>query len=172
MKQYAALSGGLDTEQYAMVAPGSVFGLWTVLEPDPHRRHGRVLCRCVCGTERRVLVDNLIRGLSRSCGCMTRVAPGMARGDLTVTGSPWKDAKGRRRVRCRCSCGRIFFPRIDDLLAGKTQSCGCRHFTPEFRQRMRVKAGFKAPVYHVQTDLSEGFQKSQCPVSPQAVPDR
>lgn len=36
----------------------------TVLEKNPHKRHGKVLCRCACGTEKKVFVSNLRSGPS------------------------------------------------------------------------------------------------------------
>lgn len=49
--------------------PGTRFGRWTVLSESAR---GKVLCRCECGTEREVLVTNLQRGGSNSCGCARR----------------------------------------------------------------------------------------------------
>jgi hypothetical protein len=65
----------------------------------------------------------------------------MTKGNLIVTGHAWIDRKGKRRVRCRCACGRIFFPRTDDLLRDKVKSCGCLVFSHEFRRQMRDIAG-------------------------------
>lgn len=58
-------------------APGQTIARWTVVRPASHltRAHGRlhivtfrrVLCRCVCGTERVVLERDL--ALERSKGC-------------------------------------------------------------------------------------------------------
>lgn len=45
---------------------GESFGLWTVIGSTQHKR---VLCRCDCGTERTVVLGNLVQGLSTSCGC-------------------------------------------------------------------------------------------------------
>lgn len=44
------------------------FGIWSVLEPIK-RAAQRVRCRCQCGTERYVLVSNMLSGQSKSCGC-------------------------------------------------------------------------------------------------------
>lgn len=48
---------------------GMVFGSWTALQDDPHKHRGKVLCHCVCGKERRVRLDSLYSGRSKSCGC-------------------------------------------------------------------------------------------------------
>lgn len=44
---------------------GNVFGLWSVLDTQSKRW----LCRCECGTERRVLRADLASGRSTGCGC-------------------------------------------------------------------------------------------------------
>lgn len=50
-------------------------GLWTVIGDREASGHTPTyLCRCDCGTERRVGVTDLVRGSSRSCGCMTVAA--------------------------------------------------------------------------------------------------
>lgn len=50
------------------------YGLWSVIDTSPvfdgHRR--LVLVKCDCGTERRVRLDTLKSGLSRSCGCVVK----------------------------------------------------------------------------------------------------
>ena len=50
---------------------GITFNSWTVIS-EPHRvgRTWFVTCRCACGTERSVNKYSLMRGGSRSCGCM------------------------------------------------------------------------------------------------------
>jgi len=122
------------------IVPGATFGKWIVLEQNPHKRHGKVLCRCACGREKKVFVSNLRSGLSRSCGCPTLIEPGMVQGKLHILGRPWVNSKGRARVKCQCECGRICHPRVDDLLHGKTKSCGCAFFSQEYRLRKREKA--------------------------------
>ena len=53
-----------------MEKPGETYGYWFIVAAADRRggqRHW--LCRCRCGTERSVSGPNLLRGLSRSCGC-------------------------------------------------------------------------------------------------------
>jgi hypothetical protein len=46
---------------------------WTVLQfPTPLGKHPRVLARCRCGVIRKVGLDDLRSGRSRSCGCLRR----------------------------------------------------------------------------------------------------
>jgi hypothetical protein len=49
------------------VTVGREFGLWVILGPLVDRSWW---CRCACGTERFVLVYNLLSGASESCGCV------------------------------------------------------------------------------------------------------
>ena len=49
-------------------------------------------------------------------------------GKLTVCEEVWpegKDRRGRRYVRCHCSCGGNLETRIDGLQSGRVESCGC-----------------------------------------------
>ena len=57
---------------------GKQFGRWTIIGDAPHwaslRGHTQRqwLCRCECGTERLVLQNALRRGITKSCGCLSR----------------------------------------------------------------------------------------------------
>lgn len=84
--------------------PGETFGRWTVLSGLPDRR--RRQCRCACGNERAVLASNLVRGLSRSCGCLLREFAaaqvrhgGRRRGATHPLYSIWRGMRKRCRYR-------------------------------------------------------------------------
>jgi hypothetical protein len=52
---------------------GQTFGRLRVLKPHPKRNHeGRICweCRCDCGREAIVCGHNLMKGTTRSCGCL------------------------------------------------------------------------------------------------------
>jgi len=53
---------------------GDVYTRWTVVRAEPRDPAGRKvwLCRCTCGTEKRVHELNLRSGRSKSCGCLRR----------------------------------------------------------------------------------------------------
>ena len=53
---------------------GARLGQWTTLE-DANAVNDWILCRCDCGTERRVNAYSLYRGRSKSCGCMRNGYP-------------------------------------------------------------------------------------------------
>jgi hypothetical protein len=48
------------------------FGNWTVIELTQKNGRTAYLCRCACGTERVVLENNLMRGISTNCGCIRK----------------------------------------------------------------------------------------------------
>jgi hypothetical protein len=50
-----------------MIAPGQIFGSWTVVSLDETAK--RAICRCVCGQVLAVGVSALLAGQSVSCGC-------------------------------------------------------------------------------------------------------
>lgn len=51
---------------------GRSFCGWVVLRRAPTRlRKSVYVCRCVCGTEREVFGNNLVRGVSTNCGCIS-----------------------------------------------------------------------------------------------------
>ena len=77
---------------------GQKFGRLTILHREANSRHGKTrwLCRCDCGTQKIVLAATLLRGESRSCGCLLKrgaVKHGMSG---TPTYRIWK----AMRVRC------------------------------------------------------------------------
>ncbi len=53
---------------------GQHFGRLTALRPTAERYNGCVVwhCRCVCGNEKDVSLNNLMQGYTTSCGCAQR----------------------------------------------------------------------------------------------------
>lgn len=53
------------------IRPGAVFARWTVVREAERGSHGRRRheCRCSCGRVSVVSQDNLVSGMSSSCGC-------------------------------------------------------------------------------------------------------
>jgi hypothetical protein len=134
-------------------AAGTVFGRWTALEPCIAQKQF-VLCRCECGTERRVLAEKLIKERSRSCGCAAVASMVQARfshpyitagttfGRLTVLEDV---ARSTDRASCRCECGREKDVHPIGLKNGSSKSCGC------LSQERRSKLGgfSKHPLYSI-----------------------
>lgn len=112
---------------------GQRFGKLTVIRrvENPENNKERAdswLCHCDCGNESVVLGSNLVRGHTKSCGCIKRNdLTGKHIGSLTVLGRSDKyGTRGKRRVplwECRCDCGNITYKATDTLTAGTNNSC-------------------------------------------------
>jgi hypothetical protein len=96
------------------VLSGQRFGRWTVLDDfiSIKRRGRKWLCRCDCGTERYVMEQSLLAGISESCGCLRKEKflpldlAGQVFGDLTVVKRVENSPSGNKtRWLCQCSCG-------------------------------------------------------------------
>lgn len=64
---------GRKSPKSAVEIQGKKFGRWTVIRREENNARNRTvwLCKCDCGTERKVLGSVLKNGRSRSCGCLT-----------------------------------------------------------------------------------------------------
>lgn len=112
---------------------GQRFGKLTVIRRVEGTQSNRAradswLCRCDCGNESVVLGSNLVRGHTKSCGCIKlNDLTGQHIGSLTVLGRSDKYAtRGKRSVRlweCKCDCGAITYKATDTLMAGVESSC-------------------------------------------------
>lgn len=111
---------------------GQRFGRLTVLRqvpvPEGLTQNNYWLCRCDCGTERVVLASNLIRGHTKSCGCLKqRDLTGQRISRLTVLErSDQYATRGKRTVRlwkCQCDCGNIPYKATDTLTGSRNCSC-------------------------------------------------
>lgn len=110
-------------------AVGDRFGKWEVIGDVDIRGGATVLCRCDCGTERDVRVDQLKAGATKTCGQCNRSMDrfksvlGQRYGHLTVIEE--HEICRNRRVMARCDCGRVdeFF--LMNLKRGQVKSCGC-----------------------------------------------
>jgi len=83
---------------------GKVFDRWTVKSLSDKRASGgslKWICVCECGTEKAVKSSDLIRGASRSCGCLQmealgkRLKHGHNVGGHSPTYTTWHDMKRR-----------------------------------------------------------------------------
>lgn len=116
-----------------VIHAGDRFTCWTALE-DYASDKPRILCRCDCGTERRVHGYTLTAGTSQSCGCRLgrkargrlsdepyiRAGEAFARLTVLEDGTYATD-----QVRCRCECGTETSVTAVAVKLGYTRSCGC-----------------------------------------------
>ena len=127
---------------------GTRFGMLTVQEQLSSDKNGkrRYRCLCDCGNETAVLGSNLIRGHTKSCGCIkNQDLVGLRFGNLTVLSLSDKRApRGIRTVplwECRCDCGSITYKATDILKNGEVSMCS--DCAPLYAtEKMRERAGF------------------------------
>lgn len=112
---------------------GRRFDRWEVIGPivvgSEVGRKGdptRVLCRCLCGSERYVAVNTLVAGTSRSCGCFVADLVRARHSQETLD-----ESKLRRRYRTYISGARarsinfeITYDEYKDLTDGPCHYCG------------------------------------------------
>jgi hypothetical protein len=109
---------------------GRTFGRLTVSEDSGIRKKDRYWrCLCLCGKETLVRASDLIRGKTRSCGCLGfRDLTEQTFGRLTAT-NRWQSRQVGKRTRtywlCVCSCGNESWIQSSGLTSGYTTSCGC-----------------------------------------------
>ena len=109
---------------------GRKYGKLTVISEAEGRLRGCKLwnCRCDCGNTIVVDTKSLNDGIRRSCGCMhldlKKDLPGKRYGKLVVL-SVEERRNGNVFVHCQCDCGNTTVTTYSNLLAGRTQSCGC-----------------------------------------------
>lgn len=131
---------------------GEIFGRLTISEFEGHNKNGRplYLCKCECGNEKIVRWELLVRGETKSCGCLnldgtSRVTLhkdenliGQKFGRLTLL-KRIKKKTDRIRVwyLCQCDCGVIKEVLWNGIQAGRTVSCGC--YAKEINSKRVIK---------------------------------
>ena len=106
---------------------GKKFGEWTVLEfagtNKFHKKQWK--CRCSCGKEKIVLGTNLVNGKSTSCGhsALTDIV-GKKFNSWYVDSFAYKRG-AHNYYHCTCECGTKQDVLRENLLTGKSKSCGC-----------------------------------------------
>ena len=89
------------------------------------------LCRCDCGEEKEIYLGSLLSGRSKSCGLHRGRSnkiielKGMTFGLWTVLEEAGRTKLQQVRWLCRCDCGSERIVNGQDLISGKSQSCGC-----------------------------------------------
>jgi hypothetical protein len=111
------------------------FGRLVVIKDSEQRQGRRVLwlCQCDCGNTSVVLGKNLLKGNTKSCGCLSKEVRGITLrkdksgqifGRLLVVGCIGSASK-KSQWLCKCDCGKYKIISGSDLATGKAVSCGC-----------------------------------------------
>jgi hypothetical protein len=125
---------GENMAQGAKNLLGKVFGKLTVLsyggsDTDGTSTKGKWKCLCSCGKETMVYAYQLLRNITKSCGCRNYIDHiGDKFWRLTVIEKV--SIKGRRAAffKCKCDCGKETIVQGGHLRAGKRKSCGCKAY--------------------------------------------
>lgn len=99
----------------------------------------RTYCKCDCGNTKIILVSNLKKGITKSCGCLEKSSrydrvhfidlTGQKFGKLTVINKePGKASNGSALWNCLCECGNYRIVSAGDLRRGHFTHCGCENF--------------------------------------------
>lgn len=104
---------------------GRQFGKLTVLEEVEPNRYK---CKCDCGNYKITSRECLLKGRTKSCGCLTRSGEnlvGKKFNRLTVIAFSHKGKNSHRYWKCLCDCGNETVVNTNSLKAGSVKSCGC-----------------------------------------------
>lgn len=115
---------------------GKTFGYLTVIERcgTDSRRNVLWKCKCTCGKFCVIPSCSLLKGLTRSCGCMTKSLISLKNtanilgkkfGRLTVFERAKSDRNRNALWNCICECGNVCTVSTERLRSGTTRSCGC-----------------------------------------------
>ncbi|MCL2355717.1 MAG: AP2 domain-containing protein [Defluviitaleaceae bacterium] len=142
---------------------GKKFGKLTVLKKSDVKKRGRNMwdCICDCGNKATVLGANLEKGVTKSCGCLSKVPHehmlGKKFGRLTVVRMSNIKKYGYTAWECICECGNETIVSGTILRQGDTLSCGC--LRTEACQRGIVKARTKLDSTRVDGVLTAALDK-------------
>lgn len=115
---------------------GDQYGRLTVIKEFEQKGYTRRwLCKCDCGNEKTVAMNQLRTGKTQSCGCLNKERTS-AKNSLDLSGKRFGKLKVLRRSdkkhktnkvvwECLCDCGNSVDVLSTYLTTGDTTSCGC-----------------------------------------------
>lgn len=107
---------------------GQRFGMLVAMEAMEKRSYGAVVwkCQCDCGKETLVAANHLVKGNTKSCGCLKlNDLAGRRFGKLIAKTPTDQRRHGEVVWKCLCDCGNDAFVASGNLIRGNTKSCGC-----------------------------------------------
>jgi hypothetical protein len=130
-----------------------------------YRTHRLWLCQCDCGKSCEVIMQSLVRGRTKSCGCNWHVdhradITGQRFGRLIALG----DIGARKKSRlwaCVCDCGQHVEVTYKLLVTGKTRSCGCL-MRDTRKTACRTHGGTHLPEYSTWSGAIERCYNEHC----------
>lgn len=114
----------------SLVQVGDIYGRLTVISKKAVKQWE---CICTCGRRTTVCSSSILRGDTRSCGCLRSEVLAADAADLTgqkfhlltVISEANRKSPRVRRWACLCECGQIKIVNQPDLKSGNSRSCGC-----------------------------------------------
>lgn len=133
------------------IESGTKFGKLIVIKKvEPLRKKdGRsqgksYLCECECGNQKVILGQSLLKGLTKSCGCLRKQAPpnkldltAKRFGKLVAVKYSHFENDGAYWV-CKCDCENETVVLVANLTRGNTTSCGCNANYTKFAEKART----------------------------------
>ena len=157
---------------------GQKFNRWTVFRRVENTKSGQAqwLCRCDCGTERILLSSPLIRGLSKSCGCLSKEVQRKKQieknkrkfkdltdkhiGKLTVIKRVENNKYGNPQWLCKCDCGNEIVTTGSNLNKKGVHSCGCANRLDD--KIVGKKFGKLTVIKYVETRNHIAYYEAKC----------
>ena len=131
---------------------GTKIGKWSVLNVAEKRNNVYYfMCRCDCGTERKVARNGLSRGRSLSCGCTKNVASGM--GTLKRLYGVYRRNAQKRKI--------IFALSIEEYTQLIQEPCYYCGDNPRFNKAIKNHGGYYANGVD-RRDNTIGYVKGNC----------
>lgn len=86
-------------------------------------------CLCSCGKTTIVAYDNLVSGITKSCGHLKAQYENLSGKNFSywTVLENYYISNNKYYWQCKCKCGTIKYVRADQLKNGNSQSCGCKH---------------------------------------------
>src|SRR5699024_11269821 len=126
------------------------------------------LCKCECGKYTEVRISKLLKGNTRSCGCLARelTSERQSKAGLDLTGKRFdrlvaikpsgkKNYDGRLWV-CKCDCGNYIETTARGLNGGRITSCGCKRIEQITKLGKSNIGKYNPRCNHTSTDEERG----------------
>lgn len=128
--------GCIHIESKTVDLRGRRFGRLVAIRPTEERKNKYVVweCQCDCGEIAYIRSNSLLRGGTKSCGCLREemLEPkqhpdlvGQRFGRLVVLRDSGRNQNYQILWDCQCDCGKVKTVNGYSLIRGATQSCGC-----------------------------------------------
>lgn len=117
---------------------GSIFGRLTVISMV---NGSTCYCQCECGNTKEIAKQSILRGATKSCGCLERESRfGRKHGkyhvgdqinEFILIRETDKRCKNKSIIwECQCKCGNIIEASPSKLIKDKKMNCGCDYIHP------------------------------------------